>query len=143
MGTSGGVGIVRSSAINTRDSRVTAWTTTNMTNSCGAGVLPCRVSDSAPAAGGWVAALGAVVSKQVAVGALSEGVEAQAAFSSVGGREGRKPLANEVGLLGAGDRDDDCESGLVSSGVIRDEPPGLLCEGKVSVEGGELCRDGG
>jgi len=54
---------VRSSAINTPDSRVTAWATANTTSGCGAGVLPCRVSDSAPATGGWVAALGAVVSK--------------------------------------------------------------------------------
>src|SRR5205807_9068767 len=101
------VGIVRSSAINTPDSRVTAWATANTTSGCGTGVLPSRVSDSAPATGGWVAALGAVVSKRVAVRALREVVEAQAALGSVCGEEGGKPLANKKGRLGTGDRNDD------------------------------------
>jgi hypothetical protein len=94
---------VRASAIDTPDSRVTAWATANTTSGCGARVIPRGVSDSAPAAGSWIVALGAVVSKCVAVGALSEGVEAQTALGPVGRGEGSKPLANEEGRLGAGD----------------------------------------
>src|SRR5437588_5072580 len=124
--------MVRSSAINTPDSRVTAWATANTTSGCGAGVLPCGVSDSAPATGDWVAALGAVVSKRVAVGALGEGVKAQAALGSVGGGEGSKPLANKKGCLEAGDRNDDCGSSLADAGVVGSEPSGLLYECKAS-----------
>src|SRR5207302_10759829 len=142
VGASRRVGIMRSSAINTPDSRVTAWATPNTTSGCGAGVLPCRVSDSAPATGGWVAALGAVVSKRVAVGALSEGVKAQAALGSVCRGEGSKPLADEEGRLGTGDRDDDCGSSLAGAGVVGSEPSGLLYECKTSVEGGKLHRNG-
>src|SRR5437879_6344751 len=63
VGTSRGVGVMRASAINTPDSRVTARVTANTTGSCGAGMFPCRVSNSAPATGGWVNTLGAMVSK--------------------------------------------------------------------------------
>src|SRR5205807_5824944 len=76
VGTSRRVSIVRSSTIDTPDSRVTAWATANTTSGCGAGVIPGGVSDGTPATGGWVVALSAVVSKGVAVGALSKRVEA-------------------------------------------------------------------
>jgi len=94
---------VGASAIDTPGSRVTAWATANTTSGCGAGVIPSGVSDSAPATGGWVVALGAVVSKRVAVGTLSEGVKAQPPLCSVGGGEGSKPLPDEEGRLGTGD----------------------------------------
>ena len=42
VGASSRVGIMRSYAINTPDSRVTAWATANTTSGCGAGVLPCK-----------------------------------------------------------------------------------------------------
>src|SRR5437879_2290908 len=63
VGTSRRVSIVGSSAIDTPDSRVTAWATANTTSGCGAGVIPGRVSDGAPATGSWVVALGTVVTK--------------------------------------------------------------------------------
>ena len=78
----------------------------------------------------------------MAVGALGEGVEAQAALGSVGRGEGSKPLSNEKGRLGAGDRNDDCGSSLAGAGDVGGEPSGLLCECKASVEGGELRRNG-
>ena len=67
---------MRASAIDTPDSRVTAWATANATSGCGAGVIPGGVPDSAPATGGWVVTLGAVVSERMTVGTLGEGVEA-------------------------------------------------------------------
>src|SRR5437879_13473397 len=76
VGASRRVSIVRSSAIDTPDSRVTAWATANTTSGCGAGVIRGGVSESAPATGGWVVTLGAVVSKRMTVGTLGEGVEA-------------------------------------------------------------------
>ena len=94
---------MRSTTIDTPDSQVTAGATANTTGSCGAGVIPSGVSDSAPAAGCRIGALGTVVSKLLAVRALGRGVEAQAAFSSIGGGEGSHPLANKERSLGTGD----------------------------------------
>ena len=65
-----------STTIDTPDSQVTARATANTIGGCGAGVIPSGVSDSAPATGGCVGALGAVVAELVAVGALGRGVEA-------------------------------------------------------------------
>ena len=137
------MGVVRSTTIDTPDSLVSARATANTTGSCGAGVIPSGVSDSAPAAGCWIGTLGAVVSKLLAVGALGVGVEGQAALSSIGGGEGSHPLTDKEWGLGTGDRDDYGRSCLTSAGVVRGEPPGLLCEGKPSVEGSEFCRDSG
>ena len=70
------MGVVRSATIKTPDSQMTTRATANTTGSCGAGVIPSGVSDSAPATGGCVGALIAVVAALVAVGALGGGVEA-------------------------------------------------------------------
>ena len=106
-------------------------------------MIPSRVFEGAPAAGGSVDALVVMVSKQLAAGALSEGVEAEAAFSSEGGGEGRESLVNKEGSLGSGDGDDDGGGSLASTRFIRGEPSGLLGKGKTSVERCELRRDGG
>ena len=61
---------------------------TGWTGSCGAGVVPSRVWFGAAAVNGRVDAFEGVVAKALAVGALSSGAEAQAAFKAEGGGKG-------------------------------------------------------
>ena len=61
---------------------------TGWTGSCGAGVVPSRVWFGAAAADSRVDAFEGVVAKALAVGTLSSGAEAQAAFKAKGGGKG-------------------------------------------------------
>ena len=71
-----GVGVMRAVTVNTPNCGMTARAAANSTGGSGAGVIPSRVFESAPTAGRRVGAFVVVVSKQVAVGALGEEVEA-------------------------------------------------------------------
>ena len=80
-----------------------------------------------------------VLAKVLAAGALGEVIEAEAAFQSKGGREGRqaRSLCNVL-CLGSGNRDDDGGSRFPFSSVVGGEPSGFLCEDETRVECGEF-----
>ena len=76
------------------------------TGSSGAGVVPSRVWLGAAAADSRVDAFEGVVAKASAVGALSSGAEAQAAFKAEGGGEGGQARQDcKVRCLGSNDQD--------------------------------------
>jgi hypothetical protein len=68
-----------------------------------------------------------IVAKVLATGALCEVVEAEAAFQSVGGGEGRQAGSLcDVLCLGAGNGDDDGRGGFAFSTFVGGEPAGFL-----------------
>ena len=84
-----------------------AMAATGWTSSCGAGVVPCRVWFGATGADGQVDAFEGVEAKALAVGTLSSGAEAQAAFKAEGGGEGREARQDcKVLCLRSSDLDD-------------------------------------
>jgi hypothetical protein len=80
-----------------------------------------------PSANGVIGASEGVVAIVLATGALGKVIEAEAAFQSEGGREGRQARSlSDVLCLGAGDRDDDRRGRLPFASFVRGEPAGFL-----------------
>ena len=88
-------------AIHTLEGGMIARSALYTTGGSGVSVSPSRVSESVPTARSGIRAFVAMVAKALAIGTLSEGVEAQAAFGSIGGRKGRQPSSNEGRCSGA------------------------------------------
>lgn len=63
--------IVRAVAVHTPQNGMAARTATQTTGSCGAGMFPSRMQEGVPPTGWWGGALVVMVSKAMAVGALS------------------------------------------------------------------------
>jgi hypothetical protein len=75
----------------------------------------------------------------LAAGALGEVIEAEAAFQSVGGGEGRQARSlGDVLCFGAGDGDDDGRSRFAFATFVGSEPPGFLRKDEARVVGGEF-----
>lgn len=71
-----------------------------------------------------IGVLGTVMSKAVAIGALSEPVEMETSFRSVGGRKGHQLLANKVGSLGTAEGNNYGGSLVSGSCSLGSEPSG-------------------
>ena len=81
----------------------------------------------APSANRVIGASKGVVAIVLASGALGEVIEAEAAFQSEGGREGRQARSlSDVLCLGTGDRDDDGGGRFSFVTFVRGEPTGFL-----------------
>jgi hypothetical protein len=96
----------------------------------------------APATDRVIGAAEGVVAIVLAAGALGEVVEAEAAFQTVGGGEGRQARSlGDVLCLGAGDGDDDGRGRFPFATFIGGEPAGFLGKDETRVEGGKFFSD--
>jgi hypothetical protein len=81
----------------------------------------------APSTDRVIGAAEGMVAIVLAAGALGKMIEAEAAFQSEGGREGRQARSlSDVLCLEAGDGDDDRGGRLPFASFIRGEPAGFL-----------------
>jgi hypothetical protein len=93
----------------------------------------------APATDRVIGAAEGVVAIVLAAGALGEVVEAEAAFQTVGGGEGRQARSlSDVLCLGAGDGDDDGRGRFPFATFVGGEPAGFLRQNETRVEGCEF-----
>ena len=105
-------------AVSTLGSRMCAKAVTGWTGSCGAGVVPSRVWFGTTAADGRVDAFEGVVAKALAVGPLSSGAEAQAAFKAEGGGEGGETQHDSKVLCLRSSDSDDNGRGEFAGGLL-------------------------
>jgi hypothetical protein len=90
-------------------------------------VIGRKVFACAPSADRVIGAAEGVVAIMLAAGALSEVVEAEAAFQSIGGGEGRQARSlSNVLCLGAGDGNDDGRGRFALPAFVGGEPAGFL-----------------
>ncbi len=80
-----------------------------------------------PSTGGVIGAAEGMVAEVLTTGALGKVVEAEAAFQTIGGGEGRqaRSLCNVL-CLGAGDGDDDGRGRFPFATFVGGEPAGFL-----------------
>ena len=97
---------------------------------------------SAPSTNRVIGAADGMMAVVLTAGTLSEVIEVEAAFQSVGGREGRqaRSLFNVL-CPWAGDGNDDRRGRFPFTGIVGGEPAGFLCKDEPRVEGGKFFSD--
>jgi hypothetical protein len=106
---------------------VHAWSTFNRVFTGWANVVGGEVFVRTPLPDGIIGTVEGMVAKALAAGPLGQVVEAEVAFQSEGGGEGRQAgFLGDVLSLGAGDRDDNRGCRFSFTTFIKSEPAAFL-----------------